>query len=232
MKHFSRLSTRKSETPKEWLTTCSHIGEVVNAWAERNDVIVYGGEDAGMGQAVACFLHDTAEMEINIPQAFGQATTPAMVGDLRERENQYEFPAVVGVVFHEALHAKYSTWIEGNLLSAIPNSKVKDAFWLLEETRIEGLGAFTMPENALFLRSSSTTLSFAGVEDYLDTMSKTEAFVTSLMWQTLSERLRQRLGQTRWTSCVLSGASSKHSTRNYLLTFSEVWTWRLSGSRL
>ena len=176
MKHFSRLSTRKSETPKEWLTTCSHIGEVVNAWAERNDVIVYGGEDAGMGQAVACFLHDTAEMEINIPQAFGQATTPAMVGDLRERENQYEFPAVVGVVFHEALHAKYSTWIEGNLLSAIPNSKVKDAFWLLEETRIEGLGAFTMPENALFLRSSSTTLSFAGVEDYLDTMSKTEAF--------------------------------------------------------
>lgn len=176
MKHFSRLNTRKSETPKEWLTTCSHIGELVNAWSERNDVVVYAGSDAGMGQAVACFLHDTAEMEINLPQAFGVATTPRMVGDLRERENQYEFPAVVGVVFHEALHAKYSTWIGDNLMELIPNSKVKDAFWLLEESRIESKGARTMPENALFLRASSTTLSFAGVEEYLDTMSKTEAF--------------------------------------------------------
>lgn len=176
MKHFSRLNTRKSETPKAWLSTCSQIGEVVNAWAERNDVIVYAGEDAGMGEAVACFLHDTAEMEINIPQAFGKATTPLMVGDLRERENQYEFPHVVGVVFHEALHAKHSTWIGDSLMELIPNSKVKDAFWLLEESRIEGKGVFTMPENALFLRASSTTLSFAGVEDYLDTMSKTEAF--------------------------------------------------------
>lgn len=176
MKHFSRLNTRKSETPKEWLTTCSHIGELVNAWSERNDVVVYAGSDAGMGQAVACFLHDTAEMEINLPQAFGVATTPRMVGDLRERENQYEFPAVVGVVFHEALHAKYSTWIGDNLMELIPNSKVKDAFWLLEESRIEGKGVRTMPENALFLRASSTTLSFAGVEEYLDTMSKTEAF--------------------------------------------------------
>ena len=176
MKHFSRLNTRKSETPKEWLTTCSHIGELVNAWSERNDVVVYAGTDAGMGQSVACFLHDTAEMEINLPQAFGVATTPRMVGDLRERENQYEFPAVVGVVFHEALHAKYSTWIGDSLMELIPNSKVKDAFWLLEESRIEAMGAFTMPENALFLRASSTTLSFAGVEEYLDTMSKTEAF--------------------------------------------------------
>jgi len=174
MGHLSRLATRKSSTPAEWLKVCSQIGEQANTWADRNDLAVYGGEDAGMGQALACFIHSTAEIEISLPVAFGKATTPEMVGDLRERKNQYEFPEAVGVILHEAFHARYSDWNYPLLESLDP--KVGEAFMLLEEARIEGKAVFHFPENALFLRASAMGLSFAEAEESMEGKSTTGAF--------------------------------------------------------
>ena len=79
----SRLDTRTSTTPPEWLATCSQIGRVVNDWAGRNDLVVYAGSDAGYGHT-ACFIKSSAEIEINIPIAFGEWATPAFVGDFRQ----------------------------------------------------------------------------------------------------------------------------------------------------
>lgn len=177
MGHYSRLATRTSTTPPAWLKTCSQIGTLANTWANRGDLAVYGGEDAGMGEALACFIHSTAEIEVNLPIAFGKATTPEMVGDLTERYNQYEFPEATGVILHEAFHARYSEW-NYELLDAETKSepKVREAFMLLEESRIEGLAVFHYPENALFLRASSMGLSFAEAETSMEKMSATGAF--------------------------------------------------------
>ena len=174
MGHLSRLATRKSSTPAEWLKVCSQIGEQANTWADRNDLAVYGGEDAGMGQALACFIHSTAEIEISLPVAFGKATTPEMVGDLRVRKNQYEFPEAVGVILHEAFHARYSIWNYTHLESLDP--KIGDAFMLLEESRIEGKAVHHYPENALFLRASSMGLSFAEANEGVEEMTATAQF--------------------------------------------------------
>lgn len=174
MGHTSRLATRTSATPPAWLKVCSQIGEQANAWANRHDLAVYGGEDAGMGQALACFIHDTAEIEISLPVAFGKATTPEMVGDLRERRNQYDFPEAVGVILHEAFHARYSDWNYDTLNALDP--KVSDAFMLLEEARIEGRAIYHFPENALFLRASAMGLSFAEAEESMEGKTKTGAF--------------------------------------------------------
>ena len=177
MGHYSRLATRTSKTPEGWLKTCSQIGELANTWAGRGDLAVYGGEDAGMGEALACFIHNTAEIEVNLPIAFGKATTPEMVGDLRERYNQYEFPEAVGVILHEAFHARYSEWNYDTMdIELKDEPRVREAFMLLEESRIEGLAVFHYPENALFLRASSMGLSFAEAETAMEKMSATGAF--------------------------------------------------------
>ena len=175
MKHLSRLSTRKSATPTEWLGVCSQVGQVANEWAGRNDIVVYAGKDAGMGEALAAFFHDTAEIEISLPNAFGVATTPSMVGDFTDRDNHYEFPEAVGVIYHEALHARFSTWNFDTLMELFENDKVRSAFWLLEESRIEGRGVLLMPENALFLRCSALGLSVNGADEYVENVNTTEA---------------------------------------------------------
>jgi hypothetical protein len=117
---------------------------------------VYAGEDAVSGEAIAAFYHQTAEVEINLPKAFGKATTPEMVGDFTQREVQYDFAGATGVIYHEALHARYSNWDYDLLEKA--DEKVGKTFMLLEESRIERKGVIQMPENQLFLRSSALDL--------------------------------------------------------------------------
>lgn len=178
MAHYARTAERKSETPKEWLRTCSQIGEVTNKWAGRNDLAIYAGEDAVNGEALAAFFTDTAEIEINLPIAFGKATTPEMVGDLRERKQQYEFPQATGVIYHEALHAKHTTWKMDYLDTLTKNRVVIDAFMLLEESRIERLGVIGMPENKLFLRASALKLALGDLDE--DELAKhTKTFATA-----------------------------------------------------
>jgi len=158
----SRLDTRTSTTPPEWLSACSQIGEVVNKWAGRNDLVVYAGSDAGIGHT-ACFIKDTAEIEINTGIAFGNGVSPAIVGDFRERGTQYDWSAVTGVVYHEALHARYSEWNTDALRSM--TSYVFDTFQLLDESRIERKGVVAMPENQIFLRSSALELCLGDLDD-------------------------------------------------------------------
>lgn len=163
MSHLSRMATRTSTTPSEWLKTCAQIGQVVNTWSGRNDLAVYAGEDAGMGMAIACFINTTAEIEVSISGAFGKATTPEMVGDFTEREVQYDFAEATGVIYHEALHARFSVW-EMSALESMDEKTFK-TFQLLDESRIERKGVVLMPENQLFLRASALGLALADLND-------------------------------------------------------------------
>lgn len=171
MTHYkptSRLASRTSTTPSEWLPTCAQIGQVANQWAGRSDLSVYAGEDAGMGQAIACFIGSIAEIEINLEGAFGKATTPRMVGDFTLRETQYEWAEPTGVIYHEALHARSSDKWDYALFEdehKKGNQNVLDAFWLLEESRIERIGVLTYPKNQLFLRASALGLALGEIDE-------------------------------------------------------------------
>jgi len=174
MGHYSRLAQRKSETPKEWLKTCSEIGHLVNSWSGRSDLAVYAGKDAVNGEAIAAFYIKTAEVEINLDKAFGSATTPAMVGDLTERVNQFDHAEAIGVIYHEALHAKFSEWDNATLEAM--NPQVFEVFQLLDESRIERKGVVAMPNNQLFLRASALGLSLEELtEENLSTLSDIRA---------------------------------------------------------
>lgn len=163
MAHYvSRLDTRTSTTPSEWLGTCSQIGRVVNDWAGRNDIVVYAGSDAGVGHT-ACYIKSSAEMEINIPVAFGEWATPAFIGDFTERTTQFDWANATGVIYHEALHARYSEW-KPEVLEAM-KPEVFRVFSLLDEARIERLGVIQMPENQVFLRSSALNLALQGLDE-------------------------------------------------------------------
>ena len=158
----SRLETRTSTTPPEWLATCSQIGQVVNAWAGRNDLVVYAGSDAGWGHT-ACFIKSSAEIEINIPVAFGEWATPAFVGDFTDRETQFDWANATGVIYHEALHARYSEW-DIEALALMPD-EVFSVFQVLDEARIERYGVITMPENQPLLRASAMNLALGELDD-------------------------------------------------------------------
>ena len=181
MAHYvSRLETRTSTTPPEWLATCSQIGQVVNAWAGRHDLVVYAGSDAGYGHT-ACFIKTSAEIEINIPVAFGEWATPAFVGDFTERETQFDWANATGVIYHEALHARYSEWDLGALEAM--GEQVFSVFSVLDEARIERLGVIAMPENQPLLRASAMNLALGELDEAgIDQLSDVRqvAFVCAL----------------------------------------------------
>ena len=151
MGHIKVSATRAERTPSEWLPTGARIGELVNTWAGRSDIVAYVGPGAG-GPTPACFNPICAEVEINIDAAFGKGITPEMIGDLTNRDNLFEWPRASGAIFHEALHARYSRYS----LEAAQKELSKyefQAFMSLEESRIEKHGVDNFPANRVFLRS-------------------------------------------------------------------------------
>ena len=177
VKTSSRLRSRKQTTNPEWLKVCSQIGRVVNDWAWRSDLVVYGGEDSAEGQAVAAFYHDIAEIEINLSKAFGELVSPTLVGDFRERTTQFDYPVVSGIIYHEALHARHTNWDFEYLKNNLDNTEGQ-AFMLLEESRIELRGVTERPENRQFLRASALEMALEDVN--AERLSE----IGSDLWQT------------------------------------------------
>ena len=174
---YSRLRERTSETPREWLPVCSQIGTQANAWSGRYDLVVYGGEDTANGEAVAALYHDIAEIEVNLPKAFGVITKPEMVGNFTERDTQYSYPNATGIIYHESLHAKYTNWDRENLEAEFSKDPtVGNIFMSLEESRIERNGLIDMPENREFLRASALNMALEDLtEEVLSKMGDTWA---------------------------------------------------------
>ncbi|MGA1718000.1 MAG: hypothetical protein ACO38Q_04275, partial [Aquiluna sp.] len=151
MAHLSHSTTRAENTPPEWLGVGMAIGELANTWSERHDLVGYVGTNAGHG-APACYNPELAEIEVDTSIAFGAGVTPEMVGDIRERSQQYEFPKATGAIMHEAFHAKFSEWSIPDAKKALKPDEFTAIMWL-EESRIEAQGLEMMPKAKPFLRA-------------------------------------------------------------------------------
>ncbi len=177
-KHYApmrRVSQRKTQTPSEWLRVGSQIGYLVNGWSGRNDLAVFCGEEAADGEAVAALYHDSAEIEVNVVKAFGSAIPRPELDAISTRAVQYEYPKAIGVIYHEALHAKHSNWNREYLSENLEPSATR-VFMLLEEVRIEARGVLELPKNRLFLRESA--LAFA-----LEEVNEANLQEVSEVWQ-------------------------------------------------
>ena len=181
MAHIKSSSERASATPTEWLPLGRQIGELANEWSGRYDLVGYVGENAGHG-APACYNPALAEIEVDVVRAFGKGVTPAMIGDLSQRKNQYEFPRAIGALYHEAFHATFSEWSMPEAHEALEADEY-DALVLLEETRIEYQGLLAKPRSKPFLRASAMDLVVADSAESFATMpdTKKSAFLVALV---------------------------------------------------
>lgn len=165
MAHYSAATSRvERTTPREWLGVGANIGNLVNGWAMRDDLVVYVGDRAGVERgAPALFDPESAEIEVNVPIAFGNVD-PEDVGDLRERSQQFEFPKASGAILHEALHARFTTWDLRKAAEEL-SPEVLEALHLLEESRIESFGVKVYPHNRAFLRACAMEIVLGDIND-------------------------------------------------------------------
>lgn len=167
MSHFGNSTPITKTTPAEWLRTGSQIGDLVNKWSLRNDLVVMLGDEIS-APVPALYNPRTSEIEVNITRSFG-AVTPELLGDLRERKQQFDNPRAVGAVLHEACHARFSRYdLEAASKRLTPNQF--QALMALEESRAEGWGVKAMPENKAFLKSCALEIAVGDAIDELETM--------------------------------------------------------------
>jgi hypothetical protein len=173
MAHLKVSKTRAEQTPPEWLKVGAQLGELVNTWAGRSDIVAYVGPGAG-DSAPACFNPPMAEVEVDVAIAFGKAVTPETIGDIRNRATQFDYPRASGAIFHEALHARYSRY---DLLKAHEDLSKNEmmALTILEETRIESLGVENFPANRVFLRACAMDIILDDVRENLEKVTATRA---------------------------------------------------------
>lgn len=144
-----RTATSRPADPA-WLKVGAEAGALANFFASRGDIAVRVSAGTSSG-APACFAPLTAEMELDTNYAFGKVD-PKLVGNLIERHTQFEYPQATGLIFHEALHARFSTWDLVVASEALSPAEMQ-ALIMLEEGRIESLGLKLYPDNACFLRA-------------------------------------------------------------------------------
>lgn len=164
MTHIKFDSTRAAATPPEWLPLGMQVGALTNEWSRRGDIVGYVGPGAGGGVAPACFNPALAEVEVDVEQVFGKSIKPEQIGDFTKRDTHFAWPKAAGVIFHEALHARYSRWDLRRESETLDDLEFK-ALVLLEEGRIERLGLTVMPENRGFLRSTALEIVMADLKE-------------------------------------------------------------------
>lgn len=154
MRHFGIEKDRAGKTPPEWLKLGAQVGQLVGTLSGRDDVVAYVGEGAGQ-IAPACWWQNIAEIELNRTIAFGEGTTPEMVGDLNTREEQDRWPTVTGMLLHEAMHARHTRMDILKMKVTEEDYRIGKVAEILEEIRIEFKGVLRYPDMREYLRSSA-----------------------------------------------------------------------------
>jgi hypothetical protein len=160
--HLTTELTRNNEP--EWLPMSAWTGQLANEWAGRSDIVAYVDSSASVDSGVAALFDPIrAEVEVNTKIAFGPLATPDMVGDIRKRRTQFSYPIATGAIFHEAMHARFTKWDLQKALDTLSLNEYK-ALHLLEEGRIERLGADAFPHFRNFLRASAIGIAIGDVQ--------------------------------------------------------------------
>ncbi len=154
-------------TPKEWLKAGTVVADRVNRWARRRDIVALLETDVKAkrppGYSPACFVPATAEIEVDVIEGCGPQVTPADVLAFSEREGLEEYPALAGLLLHEAMHARHSRWDLSVHRELDPI--VSTLVTMLEEIRIEHRGVTGWPKDAVFLRASALKLATADARE-------------------------------------------------------------------
>ena len=141
----------------EWLSLNAQIGHQANLWSRRRDIMAYIGPKGGQGIAPAMFHLKTHEVEINTDMAFGEDIEPSAIGDFTLRETHLQWPKATGYILHEAMHAAHSTATMEAVTKDMTPSEA-EAYWQLEESRIEGRGVKMYPDNRVFFRACAVSV--------------------------------------------------------------------------
>ncbi len=188
MGHLSDKRSRFEKTPAKWLKVGGQLADLTNEWADRSDIIAFVGEGAGQGSP-ACFVPHLAEMEVDVNLAFTEGAKPEYIGDLTDRDVQFEHPVAMGATLHEAMHAKHSTWdLMDCATVVIREDKNRFAHAIitdLEETRIEARGVKAFPQNRSFLRACAMRLVIGDLKEDTDYAARGHQAMSKLMLLTM-----------------------------------------------
>lgn len=170
MAHIHYTQERGTQSAPEWNKVGIAIGELANKWSGRYDIVAHMAEEVS-GGAPAVFKPLISEVQVSTNQVFANVK-PEQVGDLTDKETQFEFPKAVGAVLHEALHARYSHWDIEEAHRALKKQEF-EAMMLLEEGRIEAQGVREMPWGKNFLQACAMDLVIADSEESFKTQADT-----------------------------------------------------------
>ncbi|MER7544766.1 hypothetical protein ABTW95_17340 [Spirillospora sp. NPDC127506] len=136
----------------EWLRLSAAFTDAVTDLTDREDLTVQCAPGLGQG-APGCFVPDLATIELDGRHLRLDPATcdPSWPAD-RDR-----YPALWGVLTHEAAHATHTRW-------AVPDgapAAAADAAMALEESRIEAAQVRRRPADRRWLRASATSLVLA-----------------------------------------------------------------------
>jgi hypothetical protein len=154
MSHLLADETGATEPRGGWLRLSSALTRCVADIAERKDLIVKCAPGAGRG-APGCFLPELATVELDGKHLGVKPRTcrPRRASD-RER-----YPALWGVLVHEAAHADHTRW-------KVPAGSAEvSAALVLEESRIEAAHLARRPGDRHWLRAATRTLILADAAD-------------------------------------------------------------------
>lgn len=164
MSHFGDQQDKyKNLMPlMEWRTLNSQVTTLVNTWSGRDDLVAFIGPE--QGDATAFFSPERCEIQVNTDISFGEGVPATSIGDMNDRTVQFDHLKASGAIFHEASHAKFTTW---NLRSSMRDLEEREnaAMHILEESRIEGLGVLHNPENTAFLRACALEIVLSDMAD-------------------------------------------------------------------
>jgi hypothetical protein len=173
MAHLKHSGERAAATDVRWLRRGAEIAALANEWSGRGDLVAYVGPGAG-GPAPACYAPHLSEIEVNVDVAFAPGIDPDLVGDLRERANQYTWAKGIGAIKHEAFHAKHSHWSMLDANAALKSDEY-GALLLLEEGRIEARGVAADPSSRVFLRACAMEIVLADAREAFASLTNIRA---------------------------------------------------------
>lgn len=218
MSHFGKDIRISTTTPSEWLRVGSQIGDLVNSWSLRSDLVVLMADEISAPVA-ALYNPDLSEIEVNTPKSFGAITTPEMVGDMRLRKQQFENAEATGIIFHEACHARFSRFSLEDASKQLTPREFEALMWL-EESRAEGWGVKALPDNKSFLRACALEIAIGDVADKLDGFSDVRgaAFMAALSLARVDADILDK-----WDVVAIDEAVTRILGADVLAELREVW---------
>jgi hypothetical protein len=139
--------------PGAWLPLSAAFTEAVADLTDREDLTVRCAPGLGHG-APGCFVPALATIELDGAHLGHRPETC----DPTRPADRYRYPALWGVLVHEAAHATHTRWTPPTGAPSGASSAAIDAALALEESRIEAAQLRRRPADRPWLRAVASTI--------------------------------------------------------------------------